>query len=217
LLKIIIANLIAYLPVNAMRIFAYRAVFKYSIQRSYIGIGTIINVEKFQMSDSRIGRFNLFTGPFKVVLKNRSSIGTSNKFICGNWTIDKEYSGSQYQRLLEIGEQSMITSEHFFDVAGSFILGDGSWIAGRGSQFWTHGAGIQDRNIKIGDNCYLGSALRFSPGAEIGNNVLVAMGSVISGKHSSNNVLVGGVPAKIIRENYDWKNQKNIETDNVTE
>ena len=208
--------MIAYLPVNAMRVFAYRTVFKYSIQRSYIGIGTIINVEKFQMTDSRIGRFNLFNGPFKVILKNKSSIGMSNKFICGNWTTDKEYSGSRYQRLLELGKRSMITSEHFFDIAGQFILGEGSWIAGRASQFWTHGAGVQDRDIKIGDNCYLGSAVRFSPGAEIGNNVLVAMGSVVSGKHISNKILLGGVPAKTIRENYDWKNQNNSETDNIT-
>ena len=112
-----------------------------------------------------------------------------------------------YTRTLEIGADTLITSGHHFDVAGKFKLGDRSWIAGIGSQFWTHGVGVLDRNIEIGSDCYLGSAVRFAPGAAIANNVLVAMGSVVSGKIDASNALIGGVPAKVLRKNYDWKSQ----------
>jgi len=47
--------------------------------------------------------------------------------------------------------------------------------------------------------------VRFAPGSSIGNNVLVAMGSVVSGALGANNALVGGVPAKVLKEKYDWK------------
>jgi len=90
-------------------------------------------------------------------------------------------------------------------VAGTFKLGDGSWIAGIGSQFWTHGAGVPEREVEIGSDCYLGSAVRFAPGSSVGNNVLVAMGSVVSNAIKIDNALVGGVPAKVLKENYNWK------------
>jgi hypothetical protein len=33
------------------------------------------------------------------------------------------------------------------------------------------------------------------------------MGSVVSGKMTVSNALVGGVPARVLKENYDWKSQ----------
>ncbi|MCI0556472.1 MAG: hypothetical protein L0287_36480, partial [Anaerolineae bacterium] len=112
-----------------------------------------------------------------------------------------------YTRTLSIGADTLITSNHYFDVAGTFKLGDRSWIAGIGSQFWTHGIGVLDRDIEIRNDCYLGSAVRFAPGSSIGDSVLVAMGSVVSGKLDVSNTLVGGVPAKVLKENYNWKTQ----------
>ena len=104
----------------------------------------------------------------------------------------------------------MITSNHYFDVAGTFVLGNNSWIAGIGSQFWTHGAGVQERNITIGERCYLGSAVRFAPGSSVGDNCIVGLGSVVTKEFNSNNAVIAGHPAKIIRENYDWKTKQTI-------
>ena len=104
----------------------------------------------------------------------------------------------------------MITSNHYFDVVGAFVLGNNSWIAGTGSQFWTHGAGVQERNITIGEHCYLGSAVRFAPGSSVGDNCIVGLGSVVTKKFNSNNAMIAGHPARIIRENYDWKTKQDI-------
>ena len=74
-----------------------------------------------------------------------------------------------------------------------------------GSQFWTHGAGVVDRNIQIGRDCYLGSAIRFAPGSGVGDNVIVAMGSVVTKKFEESMVMIGDVPATVLKRNYDWK------------
>ena len=205
--KVALAVLIGFLPLNFLRVLGYRLLFGYRIASSRIGFGTIIAVDEFSITRSKIGFFNQFIGPMKINIAEGASIGNRNTFSCGYWVLREENRTMNYLRTLEIGADTLITSGHHFDVAGKFKLGDRSWIAGIGSQFWTHGVGVLDRNIEIGSDCYLGSAVRFAPGAAIGNNVLVAMGSVVSGKIDASNALVGGVPAKVLRENYDWKSQ----------
>ncbi len=132
-------------------------------------------------------------------------IGDQNRFVCGFWTL--EY-GEQYARRLTIGENALITSSHYFDVCGSLEIGAGSWVAGIGSQFWTHGAGIARRYVRIGKDCYLGSAVLFGPGAVIEDGVMVALGSVVTRKFVGNRLLIGGAPASVVMSRYDWKSRQ---------
>ena len=203
--KVALAVLVSILPLNILRVLGYRLLFGYRIEHSRIGFGTIIAVDEFSISKSRIGFLNQFIGPMKVNVAEGASIGNRNVFSCGYWVLREDNKTMNYARTLEIGADTLITSGHHFDVAGKFKLGDRSWVAGIGSQFWTHGIGVRDRDIEVGSDCYLGSAVRFAPGSSIGTNVLVAMGSVVSGKIEASNALVGGVPAKVLKENYDWK------------
>jgi acetyltransferase-like isoleucine patch superfamily enzyme len=115
-----------------------------------------------------------------------------------------------YNRYLQIGANTLITSQHHFDVVGSFVIGNHSWIAGCGSQFWTHGAGAHERNISIGERCYIGSAVRFALGSSVGNNNIVGLGSVVTTKLNTENAIIAGQPSKIVKENYDWKTQRDI-------
>jgi acetyltransferase-like isoleucine patch superfamily enzyme len=207
IVKVAAALLIGILPLNVLRVLGYRLLFGYRIVDSRIGFGTVIAVDKFSVTKSRIGLFDLFIGPLTVEIGEGTSIGSRNAFVCGYWVLREENRKLNYARALEIGSEALITSGHHFDAAGMFKLGDRSWIAGIGSQFWTHGVGVRDRDIEIGSDCYLGSAVRFAPGSSIGDTVLVAMGSVVSGKLNVSNALVGGVPAKVLRKNYDWKTE----------
>ncbi len=204
-LKLLLAALISILPLNILRVLAYRFILGYKIKGAALGFGTLIAVDDANIGECKIGWFNLFTGPMSLTIKEDASIGYRNTFSCGYWTTRAEFSEANYARRLEIGENTLITSQHYIDVAGAFTLGNGSWIAGMGSQFWTHGAGIVDRDIQIGEGCYLGSAVRFAPGSSVGNDVLVAMGSVVTKKFELDNAMLGGVPAVALKENYDWK------------
>jgi acetyltransferase-like isoleucine patch superfamily enzyme len=203
-LKIALAILIGLLPLNALRVFGYRLL-GYRIQASRIGFGTIIAVDEAIVDSARIGSFNMFVGPMKVHIHRGASIGNRNEFICGYWVLRDEYRNTHYLRRLEVCDEALITSRHYFDLSGSLVLGERSWIAGIDSQFWTHGAGVKERDIKIGADCYVGSAVRFAPGSSIGDNIVVAMGSVVSGPLPERNVLVGGVPAKVLKSDYNWK------------
>lgn len=52
--------------------------------------------------------------------------------------------------------------------------------------------------VTIGNNVWIGGHSTINPGVNIGNNVVVASGSVVT-KDVPNNVVVGGNPAKIIK------------------
>ena len=53
--------------------------------------------------------------------------------------------------------------------------------------------------VTIGNNVWIGGNVTILPGVTIGNNVVVAAGAVVT-KDVPDNSLVGGVPAKIIKE-----------------
>lgn len=53
--------------------------------------------------------------------------------------------------------------------------------------------------VRIGNDVWIGGNVTILPGVTIGNNVIVAAGAVVN-KDVPDNCVVGGVPAKIIRE-----------------
>ena len=52
--------------------------------------------------------------------------------------------------------------------------------------------------VKIGNDVWIGANVVILPGVTIGNNVVVAAGAVVT-KDIQDNVLVGGIPAKVIK------------------
>ncbi|MGU9115897.1 acyltransferase [Clostridium perfringens] len=58
---------------------------------------------------------------------------------------------------------------------------------------------IKCREIKIGQNCFIGCNSIILKGSKIGNGSIVGAGSVVSGDYPDN-VIIGGNPAKIIRK-----------------
>ena len=61
--------------------------------------------------------------------------------------------------------------------------------------------------VRIGNDVWIGGNVTILPGVTIGNNVVVAAGAVVT-KDIPDNSLVGGVPARLIRE---------IENDTISE
>jgi maltose O-acetyltransferase len=53
--------------------------------------------------------------------------------------------------------------------------------------------------VSIGDNCWIGGNTIILPGVNIGNNVTVAAGSLVT-KNIPDNKLAMGSPAKVIRD-----------------
>ncbi|MBP6872851.1 MAG: acyltransferase [Bacteroidales bacterium] len=62
---------------------------------------------------------------------------------------------------------------------------------------------VQSKPILIGDNVWIGMRAIILKGVTIGNGSIVAAGAVVT-KDVPPNTVVGGVPARVIRENVSW-------------
>jgi acetyltransferase-like isoleucine patch superfamily enzyme len=58
--------------------------------------------------------------------------------------------------------------------------------------------GVSGKGIIVGNNCWIGAKATFLDGAEIGDGCIVAAGAIVKDKFP-NNVIIGGVPARIIK------------------
>jgi acetyltransferase-like isoleucine patch superfamily enzyme len=58
--------------------------------------------------------------------------------------------------------------------------------------------GVTSKGIKLGNNIWVGAKVTFLDGCQVGNNSVVAAGAVVNGIFPDN-VVLGGVPAKILK------------------
>jgi acetyltransferase-like isoleucine patch superfamily enzyme len=201
-LRKLVAMLISILPLSLLRIKAYHYLLGYHFGKgSRIGFLAMISVDQFVCGEQVIiGRQTQFFGPMSVTIGARTLIGRWNTFDCAITAGLRSKAHMHYARKLTIGDDCLIHEYHYFDLYGEITIGSGTWIAGRGSQFWTHGASVVNRDIHIGKNSYIGSACLFSPNSGLGNRVVLGMGSVVTKHMSDDDVVIAGVPAKIIRQ-----------------
>lgn len=66
----------------------------------------------------------------------------------------------------------------------------------------------QSKSVVIGEHVWIGNTVLVFKGTEIGAHSIVAGGSVVTGKKFPNNCIIGGNPAKIIKENVDWCSER---------
>lgn len=205
-IKLFVAMVISVFPLSRVRRLLYQAIAGYRIDRNAtIGFMTVIAVDSATIEAVNIGMFNRFIGPYSLYIKKGTSIGRSNEFYCGGWTTERRFAENGYERFCHIGEDCVVTRYHYFDTTGGISIGDRSWIAGCYSQLWSHGIGVRLRTISIGRDCYIGSAVRFAPGASIGENNVVGLGAVVVGRVDADNALIAGVPAKVVQSDYNWR------------
>ena len=65
-----------------------------------------------------------------------------------------------------------------------------------------------DKKIIIGDNCWIGCRSLILKGAILSKNTIVAANSLVGNSEisqMSTNSIVGGIPARILKENVFWK------------
>lgn len=111
---------------------------------------------------------------------------------------------------LVIGNYVGISQNCFIHVRGTIQIGDytifgpGVTILSENHNFQSIDKNVQDqgetrKNVNIGKNVWIGANSIILPGVTIGNNVIVAAGSVVT-KNIPDNLIVGGIPAKQIKE-----------------
>ena len=189
--------LIRNLPFNFVRVFLYKFFFNYQIGKNVkIGRKTTICCENVKIGN------NVVIGYHNSISCKNLEIGDFTSILRGNTII----GGGDFK----IGTYSRIIYDHYFDVWNSITIGNKTWIAGKNSQFWTHGSihtkkNDRDLGIYFADNIYVGSNCSFAPGVKIESTNLIGLGSVINKSFLENNTIIAGNPAQIVKENIDWR------------
>lgn len=62
-------------------------------------------------------------------------------------------------------------------------------------------------SVNIGNHCWLGEGCKVMKGVTLGYDTVVSTGAIVT-KSFSNNVLVGGVPARILKDNINWDEKR---------
>lgn len=103
--------------------------------------------------------------------------------ICNHFTVVVEGPGVEIGSDVLIGSHVSIYDSDFHEIAPDKRVG-GTPKMGK---------------VTIGDNVWIGDRVMILKGSSIGENSVVAAGAVVSGEFPAN-VVIGGVPAKVIRE-----------------
>ena len=107
---------------------------------------------------------------------------------------------------LIMGDHALVTGRHHIDCTCAVRLGDHTVLAGVFSSIWTHGYNWESlKEVTIGDRCYLGASVKIGSGVMLADYTVVAMGSVVTTSFEEPNTLIGGVPAKLLRRDYNPK------------
>ncbi|HNP31932.1 MAG TPA: acyltransferase [Flavobacterium sp.] len=116
---------------------------------------------------------------------------------------------SKYGKGLKMGNNSAIGDYTHFGAAGGIEIGDdvimGSFISFHSENHnfsdkskLIREQGVTSKGIKLGNNIWVGAKVTFLDGCIVGNNSVVAAGAVVNGIFPDN-VVIGGVPAKILK------------------
>ncbi len=113
-----------------------------------------------------------------------------------------------YGTNIHLGKNVFVNFNNYFMDCADITIGDHCFI-GPFCGFYTatHPIQYNQRNkglekalpIKIGDNCWFGANVSVMPGVTIGNGCVIAAGAVVT-KDMPDNVVIAGVPAKIVKE-----------------
>ncbi len=139
----------------------------------------------------KIGSFNIIKGGGEIVIGKNVRMGNFN-------SIRGRYDEN-------LGELCEVTDRHYFDTSRDIYIGRACVIGGVDSSFWTHGADRKPAPIFIGDHVWIGAGCKFNMGVRIGPVTLVGMGSVVTKSFEKGNLFIAGNPAKVVKENYDWR------------
>lgn len=175
----------------------------YGIKSSNVVLGNFITFPNIQHKKT----FNLGEGVTimdHVILKG-PNIELGNRSVIHEFCLVNTRGGS-----LKVGEDSSINSFSKLSCKGGVTIGSGVRI---GSHFSlvasTHvfedkdvpiyKQGTSYKGIHINDNVWIGTNVVVLDGVTVGKNSIIAAGAVVN-KDVPDNVIVAGVPAKIIRE-----------------
>ncbi len=113
---------------------------------------------------------------------------------------------------MEVGDGGYVNSYTKFIIGDRLIIGDNciiSWncqFLNEGShEIEYEGRKPKSKEIRIGNNVWIGNNVKVYEGTIIPDNSVIASYSVVKSAFYGSNLLIGGSPSRILKENITWK------------
>lgn len=138
----------------------------------------------------------IFCGSCSVAAGGKISVKSGAKLIFGNGCTFNANTLIVAKRKISFGNDFMASWNT------SYLDDDGHKIAELGSEVPIN----EPKEINIGNHVWIGEATQVLKGAVIGNDTVVAAGSMVLRSKTvfDTNVILAGVPAKVIKTNIIW-------------
>lgn len=135
---------------------------------------------------------NLF-GLYIRLAASNSSVRIGKNFIASSAQFILARGG--FEQTISIGDNCLFSSDI------SIFTSDGHSIFDTATQKLLNKKG---GNIEIGHHCWLGHGVCLTKTAKLSNNSIVASKSLVNKSFNEENIILGGVPAKIIKKYVNW-------------
>ncbi len=151
-------------------------------------------------------QYTMITGSGKISIGNNCVLGTKlgGRHRNGSIELQARYDNAR----IELGDGVMFNNNVFLCAANHIRVGNDSLI-GEGVTLMDHEAHQLDParrleigvvgEIVLGSNVWVGNNVIILKNSFIGDNTVIAAGAVVSGSFPAN-VIIGGIPAKVIRD-----------------
>lgn len=96
-----------------------------------------------------------------------------------------------------IGERCLFSSDITFRTGDSHTIVDN-----KGNRI------NYSKDIVIGKHVWIGNKVILTKGAKVGDNSIIATGSVVTKPFNETGVILGGIPAKVIRSDINWEERR---------
>lgn len=170
------------------------------------------NVKVLQKKKIFIGRkVKIHDGVYLDALTDsRGGIYIGDNVVIGrNTRIESTGSLASIGHGVRIGARTTFGSDCYFGAAGGIEIGE-DVVAGQLIRFHSENhnyidltklikdQGVTHKGIKIGNNCWIGAGVVFLDGAKLGDGCVVGANAVVT-KEFPDNSVIGGIPAKILK------------------
>lgn len=149
----------------------------------------------------------------KLKIRGKGSCTIGKNCFFGTIIGGRSYGETEFQMKYEnskivFGDNIATNNNLFVCSTQSIIIGSDTVIGERVTIFDFEGHGLRATERKqigekgtviIGNNVWIGNNVTILKNTVVGDNTIIAAGAVVTGKFPSN-VIIGGIPAKIIKE-----------------
>lgn len=146
----------------------------------------------------------LYVEGLAPVVYRGGSINIGRRFLVRGFHCRSEIGAVKHGELtignnVFVNQGCSIVAHHRISIGDDCLIGDFSTILDTSHHELAPGLGIQTEPVEIGNNVWIGRNCVVLPGVQIGNNSVVAAGSIVT-RDVPENHLVAGNPAKFVRE-----------------